>query len=301
MAESIQDIQRRIRSVESTSHITNAMRLISGAKFRKTKARFDRVKLPLTEITDLLKGMGLAEETEDACKAKKTVYLLMTSNKGLCGGYNTALYKALSAEIDEKMRMDLRAHGRQAEAQTWELLTIGRKGYEHFARLSYPLSSAGVWELENFQFADAQQLAVQLVGRYLSGEVQQVCLVYTAYVNSLQQTPIIERILPAAKDPAAREIAKGAGPMEDGGSMEYLPSAEAVFATLLPTYIALCLYRAAACAAVCEHAARRGAMENAAKSAEDMQKTLSRSYNRARQQAITNELIEIVAGAEAQQ
>ena len=293
MAESMQDIKRRMRSIESTQHITNAMRLVSAAKFRKAKSIFDKTNLHLGRVIDMMEELlasvpslpeQYAYQKEKAYK--RTAYILITSSKGLCGGFNNNLLKALT----EEMHNNEAENGAQKEDAT--IYAVGLRGRDHFQRLGYRIAGEYTEAPEKITFREAKEIAGPILECYQNGEVDQVVIIYTNYVNSLKQEPVVKRMLPM--EPIEKD-ARG-GLIE----LEYVPSSEDIIAYLIPKYFEIMLFQAVIESATCEHAARRTAMENATDNAKDMLNSLSLTYNRARQQAITDELIEIVAGSEAQ-
>lgn len=294
MAESMQDIKRRMRSIESTEHITNAMRLVSAAKYRRAKGVFDKTNLHLGEVLDTMENMfsSAASLPERYVRAegkeyKKTLYILITSGRGLCGGFNNNLIKLLAAEIKEEKEK----HG--ISAQDISICAVGSRGKEHFSRKGYRIVSEYDGAPEKITFYEAREIAAPILEKFQKGEVEQVVLVYTHYLNSLKQEPVVKRLLPMEKP--------SFGPVHDLTDIEFVPSDVEVIDYMIPKYFEIMLFKAVIESATCEHAARRTAMESATDNAKEMLSSLSLTYNRARQQAITDELIEIVAGSEAQQ
>lgn len=293
MAEVMRDIKRRMKTVESTEHITNAMRLVSAAKFRRSKIRYDQTVVQLRQITSVIEDLLLQcqqsesrdEETEPfnqvpmpGASGGGTVLMLLTSSRGLCGGYNSGLVK-LAAET-------LRQCGGPVQ-----ICTIGTRGEEFFRRQERPVLASFPEGPEKMMPQDAERLADAILSEWREGRAAEILLVGMRYVNTLKQEAEVRRLLPVGGPAKSRR-----NWCED---LEFLPSKEEVLAYLLPKYLQLAIYQAAVEAAVCEHAARRSAMESATDSAHEMMATLSLTYNRARQQAITDELIEIVSGSEA--
>lgn len=273
MADSIRDIKRRMKSIESTEHITNAMRLASAAKFRKAKSRFDAAEGALEEAMNAIGRVSGLGGAEPAPSGGRYLYIVISSSKGLCGSYNSALIKTAHDAIDDE------------KSKETKICAIGSKGADFFKRLGYDVLYVYEGESERFTFEDARNAAKPAVAEYLKGAVDRIFLVQTVYYNSLKQEAAVKQILPIKEALA---------------DMEFVPDQQTMAEYLPVKYLELSIYRGVIESSVCEHASRRSAMENAAQSAEDMLKSLSLVYNRARQQAVTNELIEIVAGAEAQ-
>lgn len=320
MAEVMRDIKRRMKTVESTEHITNAMRLVSAAKFRRSKIRYDQTVVQLSQITSVMEDLLLqcqqsesrSEEPEPFNQAPVpgasgggTVLMLLTSSRGLCGGYNSGLVK-LAAET-------LRQCGGPVQ-----ICTIGTRGEEFFRRQEQPVLASFPEGPEKMRPQDAKRLADAILSEWREGRTAEILLVGMRYVNTLKQEAEVRRLLPvggpveaqtegtkaeAEAEPDQNRSEQVSNPVESRRNwcedLEFLPSKEEVLAYLLPKYLQLAIYQAAVEAAVCEHAARRSAMESATDSAHEMMATLSLTYNRARQQAITDELIEIVSGSEA--
>ena len=330
MAESMKDIKRQMKSVESTAHITSAMQLVSAAKFRRAKARFDKVRDQLQEVNAVMEGILQGAEALPAkytALGVRTSYILISSNRGLCGGFNSGLFKALqedmaAMEAAGAARKDLAVYG------------VGSRGVEHFQRMGCPVPESFLTAPEKMTFREIRQIAAPVLKRFEKGETDRVVLVYAAYINSLRQEPVVKQVLPLEPPghaPQPEGVIKSGGdsgqqePQPERGSrydrdsgtpehmaappgktaaawrteLEFLPSAQGVLEYMVPKYFEMQLYQAIIESAVCEHAARRTAMENASGNAKEMLAGLSLTYNRARQQAITDELIEIVSGSEA--
>ena len=286
-AESMQDIKRRIKSVTSTEHITNAMKLVSAGKLRKAKAIFEKTNENSHYIThtiaeifnsspDDFPGEYLAGNRE----IKTTCYIVVTSSRGLCGGFNSNILKEAQKDIDDD----------------WEdpvILAIGSKGKEYFEKRGYNVYDDYLAPPENISFLESREMSLPIIDMYNRGVIDEVVLIYTSFISSMEQEVKNVTLLPfeLEHDP---EIIKNTK------QVEYEPSVEAVFNYLVPKYVEMMIYSAVVESATCEHAARRMAMENATDNAREMLDKLSLNYNRARQAAITDEIIEIVAGSEAQ-
>ena len=286
MAVSMQDVKRRIKSVTSMEHITNAMKLVSAAKLRRAKATFEQTNKQLHFITDTIGEIftsttNIPEEyLEGNREIKNTCYIILTSSKGLCGGFNSNVIR----KAEESMAV------RKSAAK---VVAVGSKGRDYFAKEGIEIIGDYEDPPETISFLATQQLSRPIIKMYEDGEIDEVVLVYTAYLSTLDQQATAIRMLPFKPETNSNVM------MHDK-DIEYGPSMEAVFNYLVPKYVETMVYNAIVESATCEHAARRMAMENATDNARDMLQELSLNYNRARQAAITNQLIEIVSGSEAQ-
>lgn len=285
-AESMQDIKRRIKSVTSTEHITSAMKLVSAGKLRKAKAIFEKTNANSHYITNTIAELfNNSKEIPEKYLAgnrdiKRTCYITVTSCRGLCGGFNTNVLKETQSRIDTSGEKPV-------------IFAIGTKARDYFEKRGYEIYDSYLAPPENISFLETREMSTPIIDMYNEGEIDEVVLVYTSFISSLEQEVRSVRLLPF-------EIDNDPEVMHNAKTVEYKPSVEEVFNYLVPKYVEMMLYAAVVESATCEHAARRMAMENATDSAREMLDTLSLNYNRARQSAITDEIIEIVAGSEAQ-
>lgn len=286
-AESMQDIKRRIRSVTSTEHITNAMKLVSAGKLRKAKAIFEKTNENSHYITHTIAEIFNSSYDDIPQKylagnreIKTTCYIVVTSCRGLCGGFNSNVLKEAQADID-------------ADWEEPVILAIGSKGKEYFEKRGYNVYDDYLAPPENISFLETREMSRPIIDMYNRGEIDEVVLIYTSFISSMEQEVKNITLLPFEVEPDP-EIMRFSKPVE------YEPSVEEVFNYLVPKYVEMMIYAAVVESATCEHAARRMAMENATDNAREMLDRLSLNYNRARQSAITDEIIEIVAGSEAQ-
>ena len=285
-AESMQDIKRRIRSITSTEHITNAMKLVSAGKLRKAKAIFEKTNENSHYITHTIAEIFNSsqdippEYLAGNREIKTTCYIIVTSCRGLCGGFNSNVLKEDQREID-------------ADWEKPVIFAIGSKGKEYFEKRGYEIYGDYLAPPENISFLETREMSVPIIEMYNRGEIDEVVLIYTSFISSMEQEVKNVTLLPF-------EIEKDPDIIRNSKPVEYEPSVEAVFNYLVPKYVEMMIYGAVVESATCEHAARRMAMENATDNAREMLDKLSLNYNRARQSAITDEIIEIVAGSEAQ-
>ena len=284
-ASNMRDIKRRIRSVSSMEHITKAMKLVSAAKLRKAKATFEKTQGYLNYVTESIQE--ICQDVDEAPAAylqgnreiKKTCYVVVTSGRGLCGSYNTNVIKAVQRLMEEKGTEPV-------------FVTVGSKGRDFFAKRDYEICQEYVLPAEDMTFQITQGFTQPILEMYDSGAIDEIVLVYTAFKSAMEYEVKTVQLLPFTLEtsPEAKVARR---------QVEYAPSIAEVFNYLIPKYAELTVYGAVIEAATCEHAARRMAMEAATDNANEMLAELSLTYNRARQAAITNEISEIVGGAEA--
>jgi len=285
-ASNMQDIKRRIKSVTSTEHITNAMKLVSAGKLRKAKAIFEKTNENSHYITHTIaeifnSSQDIPQEyLAGNREIKTTCYIVVTSSRGMCGAFNTNVLKEAQREIDTD----------------WEepmIYVIGSKAKEYFEKRGYKILGDYLAPPEDISFMETRELSQPILDMYDRGEIDEVVLIYTSFISSMEQEVKNVTLLPF-------EIEKDPDIITHTKQVEYEPSVEAVFNYLVPKYVEMMIHAAVVESATCEHAARRTAMENATDNAREMLDQLSLFYNRARQSAITNEIVEIVAGSEAQ-
>lgn len=285
-SNNMQDIKRRIKSVTSTEHITSAMKLVSAAKLKRAKSTFEKTTEYFHYITESIQDIfnnesGIPEHyLEGSREVKTTCYIIITSSRGLCGGFNSNVIKEAAKQIEN-------------DPEPPVIVAVGTKGKEYFEKRGYEIYSEYSAPPESISFLESHEISKPIIDMYNSGQIDEVVMIYTSFKNAMEQEVRSVRLLPfeANYDP---EVIKHE--ME----VEYEPSIEAVFNYLVPKYVEIKVFGAVVESATCEHAARRMAMENATDNAREMLGNLSLYYNRARQAAITDEIIEVVAGAEAQ-
>ncbi|MGI6345067.1 MAG: ATP synthase F1 subunit gamma [Bacillota bacterium] len=281
----MQDIRRRIKSINNLQQVTGAMQAVAAAKLRRAQAQLLAAR-PYTDKTEeVLQRLGGRIDTSlhpllAQREVSRTGVIVITSDGGLAGSFN--------ANIIRKAADMLAAYDRDATG----VIAVGRKGRDYFRRRDYPLMGDFVGLGDDVSFSMADLIANTIVQFYQTGLLDEVYLIYAQYVNTLTQRPVVSRLLPL--QPPESSTADVAG-------SEYIfePSPEAVLDNLLPRYVATLVYRALLEAKTSEHGARMTAMDSASRNAEEMIKDLTLSLNRARQAAITREISEVVAGADA--
>lgn len=283
MSASMKDIKDRIKSVEGTMQITKAMELVSSSKLRKAKERAERARPFFNILYETISELSAEMQDKDsvytaAGPSKKPLYIVIAGDRGLAGGYNSNVFKLADPEIEKRNGM---------------VIAIGKKSVEHYERVNCQIVGrySGIAEdLDSIVVSEISEKANNLFRR---GKIGSVHLVFTQFVTPLTQIATEMRILPLELHVEKRD------PKKIEPMVLYEPSAEAVFNSIIPQYIAGMVYGGIVESYASEQGARRTAMESATNNARDMIDSLSLSYNRARQSAITQELTEIVAGANA--
>lgn len=290
MAEQLQSIQRRMKSIGSTERITNAMKLVSAAKLRKAKKAHESAQVYLRDLIMAIRHTFDEEEEMPNCflagsrELHNKCIVVITSSNGLCGSFNSNVIKAAGQEMKES---GLTKKG-------LKLVTIGSKAKDFFTHHGIEIFLEHDAPADTVTFEESKAISGPLIDAYLNGEIDEIDIVYTAYMNPLRQEVRVRKLLPI-------DIMEAEEPEKYNHVMSYEPSAEEVFRYMVPKYIELVIFGACIESATCEYAARRTAMENANDNAKEMLDDLQLAFNHARQAAITNEIIEIVAGSEVNQ
>ncbi len=279
----MQTIKRRIKSVESTKKITKAMELVATSKLRKTRNQLDELKpyyntVRSTVAEILATNNGMSDSAYLAKNdVKKSAYVVITSSLGLCGGYNANVIKTAVDQIQED---DL-------------IYVIGTKGYHALTRINQNVNSNYVQINQDLNFNDVVLLVNELKQLYLDKKVGSIKVIYTEFVNNLKYVPHAVTLIPVNTN----EFKSVEGVRKD---TIFEPSPEEVLDHLIPMYLQAVIYGYLVESTTSENASRRTSMENANDNAEELINNLLLKYNQARQTAITNEISEIVAGANAQ-
>ncbi|MGV8145810.1 MAG: ATP synthase F1 subunit gamma [Alkaliphilus sp.] len=278
------DIKRRIKSVTSTRQITKAMELVSSAKLRKAKKHLQETKPYFAALSDTINEiLEASDEIKNVFlnsrEVKKTLCIVIAADRGLCGGYNANVLKKALNETTKREKISV--------------LTIGSKARDFFRKVEADFDGEYVGISERPVYENAKKIGALSRELFKQDSVDEVILVYTEFVSTISHKPRAVKILPLNIDTGNYV------PQEREERMEYEPSAEEVFDYLVPKYIDSMIYGALIESSTSEQGARRVAMESATDNAEDMIDELQLKYNRARQASITQEIAEIVGGAEA--
>ncbi|WP_430884015.1 ATP synthase F1 subunit gamma [Fusibacter sp. JL216-2] len=280
------EIKRKIRSVNSTRQITKAMELVSTAKLKRAKDRVD-ITRPYFEtvmrtVQDIMQNeKSLKHDYLNVRDVQKTLYIVVSADRGLCGGYNINVLKMTGADMESPDKSNV--------------ITVGKKARDFFSKNEVESLGEYVYISEKPSFSDAQDIARKCLKLFSDEKVDEIKLVYTRLISTIAQEPAILKLLPI-------EVPEGEENTTDNEMQEFVtyePSAEAVLSYVIPKYMESTIFGALVESSAAEQAARRIAMENASDNADDMIAELSLTYNQARQAAITQEISEIVGGAEA--
>lgn len=281
---SMRDIQRRKASIQSTGQITRAMKLVSTVKLQKSKSRAEAAKPYFTKmhetVTSVLARSGNIDHPYlQSGEGKKKAVLVITSNRGLAGGYNSNVVKLLTGNPE-------------FAPENVVVYCVGHKGKEALQRKGYEIREDFSEVIENVIYRDAMDISGKILKDFQNGEFGQLYIAYTIFKNTVSHIPTMVKLLPAS---AEEELDR----TEKLTLMNYEPNAEEALDIIIPKYVTSLIYGSMIEAVASENGARMAAMDSATSNADDMMADLSLKYNRARQSSITQELTEIIAGAEA--
>ena len=281
----LRDIRRRIRSVESTKKITRAMKLVAAAKLRRAQERILAARPYAGKMAELLGNLvsgadGAAHPLLERREGPRRQVVIITADRGLAGAFNSNIIRRSLEFI------------RGANVADVTLVVVGRKARDFYRRREWTVGRAMVGFWDRLGYSHAVELADAFMEQYLAGEVDEVHLIYNEFRSVTVQRPVREQLLP---------IPRGEGDGWDSAPAAYIfePSPEAILSDLLPRHVRTQVYRALMESLAGEYGARMTAMEAATKAATDMIEVLTIQYNKARQERITKELLDIVGGAEA--
>ena len=276
---SSKEIKNRIRSMESTKQITKAMEMVAASKLRKAQARVQQSRPYFEILYDTIGQIAAANSDFSSAylqerPVKRCCYVVIAGDRGLAGGYNSNVFKMVMSRISPDDA----------------IVPIGKKAVDFFKARSIQTETVHYAEAEKVSLGDCFTLAKTLCKGFMAGQYDAVYVAYTDFVSILSQSPACKQLLPLS--------ARCDGHCEGTSDVIYEPDCESVFAAIVPEYLGGVVYGALCESRASEQAARRGAMDSATQNAEEMISQLSLQYNRARQAAITQEITEIVAGAD---
>ena len=292
MSGALKEVRNRIKSVQSTQQITKAMKMVSAAKLRRAQDAITQMRPYAQKLQEMLSNIVSSSEGDvDMALAterpvEKAMIIVVTSDRGLCGGYNSNLIKLTKQVVNEK-------YAAQHAKGNVQILPIGKKGYEHFAKNGYKVIDKFWGIFTGLNFDKVQAAALYAMEAFANKEIDAVELVYSEFKNAATQRFVAEQFLPV------RKVEKVSG--QANADFIFEPSQEVLIAELMPKILNTQLFKATLDANASEHGARMTAMDKASDNANELLKSLKISYNRARQAAITTELTEIVSGAAALQ
>ena len=282
---SMKDIKRRKGSIQSTQQITKAMKLVSTVKLQKAKNRAEQTDpyfnyMYQTVSSMLAKSGNINHPYLKSGESSKKAVVMITSNRGLAGGYNSNIVKLIT--------------GSDLPKEDLEIYAIGSKGREALERRGYHIKLDDSEIIESPSYEDAAALCKQILASFTNGEIGEIYLAYTHFKNTVSHEPKLIKLLPVEINPQAEVADNGANVL-----MNYEPNEEEALDMIIPKYVTSLFYGALVEAVASENGARMQAMDSATSNAEEMISDLTLKYNRARQGAITQELTEIIAGASA--
>ena len=287
---SLIDLRRRVRAVKNTQQITKAMKMVAASKLRRAQERITNARPYAVQMQHVLAGLAGRVDSSihplltvrEVSPSSRTLIISVTSDKGLCGSFNTNAIKAAA----------------QAAVNSTTPVTmglVGRKGREYFGRRSYQVEFEQIGIFQKLSFANAQTIATLAMDAFISGRADRVLLVYNEFRSVIAQKVVVDQLLPIARTDTGEATAS------DQTDYLYEPSAQRIFDELLPRYVEVQVYRALLDSNAAFYAAQMTAMDTATRNSADMISSLTLYMNKVRQAAITREIIEVVSGAQAAQ
>ncbi len=292
MSGALKEVRNRIVSVRSTQQITKAMKMVSAAKLRRAQDAITQMRPYAQKLQEMLGNIVSSSDGNVALTlatertVEKVMIIIVTSDRGLCGGYNSNLIKLTKQVIKEK-------YASQYAKGNVTILPIGKKGYEHFLKNGYNVTD-NFWNIfTGLNFEKVQAAAKYAMDSFIAGDIDAAELIFSEFKNAATQQYIAEQFLPVKKAPETTS--------KTNADFIFEPNKEVLVTELMPKILNTQLYKAVLDGNASEHGARMTAMDKASDNANELLKSLKISYNRARQAAITTELSEIVSGAAALQ
>ena len=281
----LKDIRNRIKSVKSIQQVTSAMKMVAAAKMRRAQENMEKSRPYSSRLAELLNMLipeidrSLMPEL-NVREVKKTLFVVVTADRGMAGAFNTNVLREAHKAIDK------------AGQKNSEIICIGKKSVGYFKNRNYPIAVEYIDFWNDLGYSHAMKIGDEIISRYINGEVDQVQVVYNRFVNVARQEIRNETFLPMSYDSETKDS-------DYNPERLFEPSKEAVVKTIIPRYLNTQIWQLLLESNASEQAARMLAMENATSNANDMIKDLKLQFNKARQTAITTEMLEIVSGAEA--
>lgn len=281
----LKELRKRIQSVSSTMQITSAMKMVSAAKLKKAQDSILQLRPYANKLKEILQNLNSTLEDQDGPyapkKAVKNVLLVaLTSNRGLCGAFNSNINKLVKKTAEEHKDLGRKVH----------ILCIGKKAFDYFKKLEFTIAGNESHIFDQIQYKKVELLAENLMADFISGKYDEIHLIYNQFKNAAVQNPTVEQFLPVQKQQNQKSTAV---------DYIYEPEKEELLQLLIPKSLKIQLYKAVLDSNASEHGARMTAMHKATDNAKELQRILKLEYNKARQASITNEILEIVSGASA--
>lgn len=290
----LKEVRIRIASVKSTQQITNAMKMVAASKLRRAQTAIVKLRPYAAKLREILQNLsasiGDSDENVFAQERRpdKVLLIVITSNRGLCGGFNSNVIKTTVNLLSTD-------YAKQHQQKNVHLITIGRKATEFFRKRKYSVTESHDELFDRLTFDNVSPLAESLMKAFAAKQYDRIDIVYNQFKNAATQRLVVEQFLPIAP----QEVVAGAGPLKVEADYLFEPGKETIVRELIPKTLRIQLFKALLDSYASEQGARMTAMQKATDNAKDLLKTLNISYNKARQAAITNEILEIVSGAEA--
>ncbi len=295
----LKDIRTRIESVKNTRKITKAMKMVAAAKLRKAQERMEKARPYAYRMQRLIEGMAgrIDEDAHPLLDRRddphKTLVVTVASNRGLCGGFNTNLFRGLDRFLDEQ----------RIAGEIQELATVGQKAYNHYKKSDYEVVKNYDQVIDNVSYKHAKRIAAFIIEQFVDESYDSVYLCYNRFISAIANEWVIYRLLPLSMAlEFTEEDEEGHKAVEEeSGEREYIyePQLDTLLDNLLPSHVEVQVMQALVESEATEQASRMTAMDNATNNATDMIEDLTLQYNRARQAYITKEIVEIVSGAES--
>jgi F-type H+-transporting ATPase subunit gamma len=281
---SLRDIRRRIKGIKNIRQVTKAMNMIAAARLRRAQSKAEAARPYAERISEILQdvvsssGSAARHPLMASRPVGRIALVLVTADRGLCGGFNAGIIREAQ-------------HFMKKQTTPIDLITVGRKGRDHFQRLGQNVAKHFPQPSRNVRLEEVSAVSKQIITDYTAGTYDQIFLAYAQFISVMKSQPTLMQLLPLPKPDAVDKQAKAA--------FEFEPSGEELLNTLLPQYVEVLTYRALVESLASEEAQRMVAMKTATDSASDIIQGLTREYNSARQTSITTALLEVVAGADA--
>ncbi len=291
----LRDIRTRISSVNNTQQITKAMKMVAAAKLRKAQQKMSSNRPFAKKMKDVVVRLQSGSTTENELLKKpesvdRVLFLVVGSDKGLCGGFNNNLFKAVETNIHDNYQQFI-------DNNTLDVITIGKKAGAYFKKRNYSVVDTHPGFFDTLSYTNTSDIMEYIIAEFTKGTYDRVVLAYNEFRTVIAQNRIVEQLLPIEPETFAQEEGEIAG----GAASDYIyePDAESILSELLPIYLVTQLWKAVLESNASEQGARMAAMDNATENAKELEQELRLKYNQARQSAITTEISEIVSGAQA--
>jgi len=288
----LKEVRIRIASVKSTQQITSAMKMVAASKLRRAQNAILKMRPYAAKLKDILQNLSASLDSGDGNlytqqrSPEKVLVVVLTSNRGLCGAFNTNILRTAAQKIQND-------YASQFKAGNVSVLTIGRKGTEFFSKRGYTVISSHDSVFDALTYENVSAIASSVMTAFADKQFDRVDIVYNQFKNAVVQRVVVEQFLPIEAPAATTDVVKS------NTDYIFLPSKEEIVEELIPKSLKIQFYKSVLDSYASEHGARMTAMHQATDNAGDLIKELNLAYNKARQAAITKEILEIVSGAEA--